>query len=174
MEGVSRKWTFEFQEATFSTTKEVPDPLGYGKLPGELEDRGDGRQKKEVMEADFKNQKAMEFGQSPFKQVLMMGFMMYMAGTQINLFTIGIVVSGVWQPINALRNLDKSFEPFKDPRNSLLLPKLMFVLLQLAALGLCVWKLNALGLLPTHSSDWVSSLSPPSVIEFAGGGVPFD
>ncbi|EMS65400.1 hypothetical protein TRIUR3_22541 [Triticum urartu] len=52
------------------------------------------------------------------------------------------------------------FEPFKDPRVDTLAPKLLFTALNLAAMGLGVWKLNTLGLLPTNASDWVSSLSP--------------
>ncbi|CAK9157396.1 unnamed protein product [Ilex paraguariensis] len=36
------------------------------------------------------------------------------------------------------------------------------------------WKaqLNALGLLPTHASDWVSSLPPAQEVEYSGGGFP--
>lgn len=87
------------------------------------------------------------------------------------------------------------FEPYKDNKVDLLLPKLVFVALNLVGLGLGVWKvgslisvevilnlllrimkhykslpiliycwqLNTLGLLPTHVSDWVSSLPPAQV-----------
>ncbi|KAG6488474.1 hypothetical protein ZIOFF_049717 [Zingiber officinale] len=56
------------------------------------------------------------------------------------------------------------FEPYKDSRVDTLAPKLLFIALNLAALALGVWKLNSLGLLPTHPSDWVSSLPPPPLM----------
>ncbi|URE16252.1 Transmembrane protein 85 [Musa troglodytarum] len=55
------------------------------------------------------------------------------------------------------------FEPYKDSKVDILAPKLLFIALNLAALALGVWKLNTLGLLPTHASDWVSSLPPAPV-----------
>jgi hypothetical protein len=33
-----------------------------------------------------------------------------------------------------------------------------------------LYKLNAMGLLPTHASDWVSNMKPPTPIEHAYGG----
>jgi hypothetical protein len=64
------------------------------------------------------------------------------------------------------------FDPFKDARTDILLPKLLFIAMNFAALGLGLYKLNSLGLLPTHASDWVSSLPPPQAVEFSGGGLP--
>ncbi|KAG6491559.1 hypothetical protein ZIOFF_046491 [Zingiber officinale] len=63
------------------------------------------------------------------------------------------------------------FEPYKDSRVDTLAPKLLFIALNLAALALGVWKLNSLGLLPTHPSDWVSSLPPPPEVEYSSGGL---
>ncbi|KAL0372049.1 UNVERIFIED_CONTAM: ER membrane protein complex subunit [Sesamum calycinum] len=64
------------------------------------------------------------------------------------------------------------FEPYKDNKVDLLAPKLVFIALNLVGLGLGIWKLNTLGLLPTHVSDWVSSLPPPQEVEYSGGGIP--
>ncbi|CAA0838324.1 Unknown protein [Striga hermonthica] len=102
----------------------------------------------------------------------MMAFMMWMAGSTVHLFSIGITFSALLQPINALRGVGKVFEPYKDNKVDLLAPKLVFIALNLVGLGLGIWKLNALGLLPTHVSDWVSSLPPPQDVEFSGGGIP--
>nr|GMD09566.1 ER membrane protein complex subunit 4 [Ipomoea batatas] len=108
-------------------------------------------------------QKAWEVAQAPFKNLMMMGFMMWMAGSTVHLFSIGITFSALWQPISALQGVGKVFEPYKDSKVDLLGPKLLFIALNLAGLGLGIWKLNTLGLLPTHPSDWVSSLPPPQV-----------
>ncbi|THU61437.1 hypothetical protein C4D60_Mb07t23270 [Musa balbisiana] len=64
------------------------------------------------------------------------------------------------------------FEPYKDSKVDILAPKLLFIALNLAALALGVWKLNTLGLLPSHASDWVSSLPPAPEVEYSGGGLP--
>ncbi|RWW36929.1 hypothetical protein BHE74_00058007 [Ensete ventricosum] len=102
----------------------------------------------------------------------MMGFMMWMAGSTVHLFSIGITFSALWQPISALQGVGKVFEPYKDSKVDILAPKLLFIALNLAALALGVWKLNTLGLLPTHASDWVSSLPPAPEVEYSGGGLP--
>ncbi|XVF89441.1 hypothetical protein PTKIN_Ptkin19aG0130500 [Pterospermum kingtungense] len=111
-----------------------------------------------------------------------MGFKMRMARSTVHLFSIGITLSALWQPISALQgdNGEKFergkrkvvFEPYKDNRVDLLGPKLLFIALNLGGLALGVWKLNTLGLLPTHASDWVSSLPPAQEVEYSGGGIP--
>ncbi|PNY02450.1 er membrane protein complex subunit 4-like protein, partial [Trifolium pratense] len=58
------------------------------------------------------------------------------------------------------------FEPYKDAKVELLGPKLLFIALNLGGMALGVWKLNSLGLLPTHTSDWVSSLAPAQAANF--------
>lgn len=37
----------------------------------------------------------------------------------------------------------------------------------LALQAFAVWKINAMGLLPTNLSDWVSSMRPPTALEHA-------
>ncbi|CAA3000247.1 spindle and kinetochore-associated 2 isoform X1 [Olea europaea subsp. europaea] len=64
------------------------------------------------------------------------------------------------------------FEPYKDNRVDLLAPKLVFTALNLVGLGMGIWKLNTLGLLPTHVSDWVSSIAPAQEVEYSDGGIP--
>ena len=52
-------------------------------------------------------QKAWEVAQAPFKNLLMMGFMMWMAGSTVHLFSIGITFSALWQPISALQGVGR-------------------------------------------------------------------
>lgn len=51
--------------------------------------------------------KAWEVAQAPFKNLLMIGFMMWMAGSTVHLFSIGITFSALWQPVSALQNVGK-------------------------------------------------------------------
>ncbi|KAF6176526.1 hypothetical protein GIB67_007909 [Kingdonia uniflora] len=167
----SRRWAIDFTESSALSTRDIPDPLGFTRASQEQDDSTVSKQKKDA-EANWKSQKAWEVAQAPVKNLFMMGFMMWMAGSTVHLFSIGITFSALWQPISALQGVGKIFEPFKDPKVDTLAPKLVFIALNLAALALGVWKLNTLGLLPTHASDWVSSLSPAHEVEYSGGGLP--
>lgn len=114
--------------------------------------------------------------QAPFKNLLMMGFMMWMAGSTVHLFSIGITFSALWQPLSALQSVGKStvdfskikypfskkkshfcysveclhdncfsfavFEPYKDSKVDTMAPKLLFIALNMAAMGLGVWKVG--------------------------------
>eukprot|EP00262_Sarcandra_glabra_P010604 TRINITY_DN25901_c0_g1_i1.p1 TRINITY_DN25901_c0_g1~~TRINITY_DN25901_c0_g1_i1.p1 ORF type:complete len:177 (+),score=33.62 TRINITY_DN25901_c0_g1_i1:98-628(+) len=170
--GIARKWAIDFTESSSLSSRDIPDPLGFNRSYQEQDESNGSRQKKEA-EAAWKSQKAWEVAQAPFKNLLMMGFMMWMAGSTVHLFSIGITFSALWQPISALQGVGKVFEPYKDSRVDILAPKLLFIALNLAGLTLGVWKLNTLGLLPTHASDWVSSLPPAQEVEYSGGGFPF-
>ncbi|PPS11594.1 hypothetical protein GOBAR_AA09053 [Gossypium barbadense] len=190
--GAGRRWAVDFSDnSTAPSSRDIPDPPGFTRASVDQDDSAVSRQKKDA-EANWKAQhlrnvyniclvpllfrnyvlKAWEVAQAPFKNLLMMGFMMWMAGSTVHLFSIGITFSALWQPISALQGVGKVFEPYKDNKVDLLGPKLLFIALNLGGLALGVWKLNTLGLLPTHASDWVSSLSPAQEVEYSGGGIP--
>lgn len=172
MNSGGRRWAVEFTDnSTTPSSRDFPDPPGFARASQDQDDSTLSRQKKDA-ESTWKSQKAWEVAQSPFKNLMMMGFMMWMAGSTVHLFSIGITFSALLQPISALQGVGKVFEPYKDSKVELLAPKLLYIALNLAGLGLGIWKLNTLGLLPTHSSDWVSSLPPPQDVEYSSGGMP--
>ncbi|XP_042513564.1 ER membrane protein complex subunit 4-like [Macadamia integrifolia] len=167
-----RRWAIDFADnSTTTSSRDIPDPPGYSRASQDQDDSTVSRQKKDA-ESNWKAQKAWEVAQAPFKNLLMMGFMMWMAGNTVHLFSIGITFSALLQPLNALQGVGKVFEPYKDSKVDTLTPKLLFIALNLGGLALGVWKLNTLGLLPTHASDWVSSLLPAQEVEYSGGGLP--
>ena len=53
---------------------------------------------------------------------------------------------------------------------NILVPRMIFILIQGAGLAFGAWKLHTMGLLPTHASDFVSSLSVPASREFSSAG----
>lgn len=165
-----RRWAVDFSDN--STSRDIIDPPGFSRASLDQDDSTLSRQKKDA-ESNWKSQKAWEVAQAPFKNLLMMGFMMWMAGNTVHLFSIGITFSALWQPISALQSVGKMFEPYKDAKVELLGPKLVFIALNLGGMLLGVWKLNSLGLLPTHTSDWVSSLAPAQEVEYSAGGLNF-
>ncbi|KAJ6828836.1 ER membrane protein complex subunit 4 [Iris pallida] len=170
--GLARRWAVEFADGSTSSSSssDAPDPVGFNRSIQDLDDANASRQKKDA-EAAWKSQKAWEVAQAPVKNLFMLGFMMWMAGSTVHLFSIGITFSALLQPLSALQGVGKVFEPYKDSRVDTLAPKLLFIALNLAGLSLGVWKLNTLGLLPTHASDWVSSLAPAHEVEYSGTGV---
>ena len=52
-------------------------------------------------------------------------------------------------------------------------PRLLFILIQLGGLAFGLWKLAGMGLLPTHASDFVSTLSIPKALERSVPAIPF-
>ena len=81
--------------------------------------------------------------------------------------------AGVAQTTKAILHSRATFERFvdSDKNVSVAVPRLMFCGIQLIGLYLALNKLNNMGLLPTHASDWVSGMKPPRQLERAYGGV---
>lgn len=53
------------------------------------------------------------------------------------------------------------------------LPRLLYCLINLGGLAFGLWKVNGMGLLPTHASDYVSAMTVPQAehISFAGSSL---
>ncbi|XP_047166320.1 LOW QUALITY PROTEIN: ER membrane protein complex subunit 4 [Vigna umbellata] len=132
-----RRWAVDLSDN--STSRDIPDPPGFSRASLDQDDSTLSRQKKDA-ESNWKAQKAWEVAQAPLKNLLMMGFMMWMAGSTVHLFSIGITFSALWQPIRALQSVGKIFEPYKDNKVELLGPKLLFIALNLGGFGTGVWK----------------------------------
>lgn len=47
----------------------------------------------------------------------------------------------------------------------------VYVLGNFVNIGLALYKCQSMGLLPTHSSDWLAFVEPPERKEFVGGGL---
>lgn len=76
-----------------------------------LQTSGNLVERKEGAESVAKRQQAlMALATSPLKQAGVMSFMMYMAGTQLHLFSILTTINGIYSPLNAIMNSDKGEE----------------------------------------------------------------
>lgn len=60
-----------------------------------------------------------------------------------------------------------SAKVFHDPEGKLnvFIPRVVFCLIQAVGLLFAVYRVNTMGLLPTHASDWISILKAPVVKE---------
>jgi hypothetical protein len=63
------------------------------------------------------------------------------------------------------------FPPDPERKLDTLSPRLVFCLIQFGQVLFGLHKLNTMGLLPTHASDWLSTVAAPVSIEQAHGAL---
>ncbi|KAH6895597.1 hypothetical protein B0T10DRAFT_478429 [Thelonectria olida] len=105
----------------------------------------------------LKLKKAWEVALAPVKGLPMTAIMMYMSGNSLQIFSIMMVFMAFKNPLMGLMNTNQAFERFNTENNSaqMLQVKFVYVAMQILALGVGMWKVNAMGLLPTTRSDWL-------------------
>lgn len=83
---------------------------------------------------------------------------MYMTGNSLQIFSIMMVFMLFKTPLTAILNLNNTFRMLESPgtKDKMLMVKLCFVACNLLAVGLGVWKVDKMGLLPTTRSDWLA------------------
>jgi hypothetical protein len=103
-----------------------------------------------------KQSKAFSIALSPGKQIGMNAFMLYMSGKNLNIFSISILSSAILSPIKAIMSVSNVFRSCEDPDGKIDLTssKALFVLLNLAWLGVGLYKMATMKLLPLTSADW--------------------
>ena len=103
-----------------------------------------------------KQSKAFSIALSPGKQIAMNAFMLYMSGRNLNIFSISILSSAILSPIRGIMNVSNAFRSCEDPDGKLDLTssKALFILMNLAWLGVGLYKMATMKLLPLTSADW--------------------
>jgi len=134
----------------------------------------------------------MEIAKAQVGTVFQTGLMLYMfVGNQLALFNMMFLVTFGLNPINSLLATERSecspplqppplwvgyapfvpscaaFAPVSVPGASVFAAKALYVALNLIGLGIVVWKVKAMGLLPLTSADWVSLLPVKHIPDFA-------
>lgn len=170
-----RKWTLHFDDGNNTVDgKRVQDPPGFT-AGGGKELVTSGNSKALNMDVALLKQKRQEAMMSKamgsFKNVGFLCFMMWMSGSQIHLFSIMMLVTGIYQPLSTLFTVKQAIPQDQTGKLDLLKPRLIFCAIQMAGLIFALNKLQGMGLLPTNPSDYVSFLKLPVASEFAGGGV---
>ncbi|KAJ3383507.1 hypothetical protein HDU92_004087 [Lobulomyces angularis] len=140
--------------------------------------------------ATLKLKKAWEVALAPGKNFPMQMFMMWMSGNTVQIFSMMIVGMLIFSSIKAILSWQAPFVQFSNSKinkkgssqdlqqtlNDLLIdpliyPKLVYLLLQFANLGLGIYKVDSMGLLPTTQSDWLAFLKPKEFLENVVGGI---
>lgn len=143
-----------------------PDPPGYsapttGKASGKSKALAAVKERKapttEEMDT-LKMKKAWEVAIAPAKTLPMNAIGMYMSGNSLQIFSIMMVFMLFKNPISAIANIQNQFAKFESPGNTtkILGTKLVFIAMNLLSIGLGLWKVNGMGLLPTTTSDWLA------------------
>ncbi|KAI1059207.1 hypothetical protein NW752_006555 [Fusarium irregulare] len=118
----------------------------------------------------LKLKKAWEVALAPVKGLPMTAIMMYMSGNSLQIFSIMMVFMAFKNPLMGLMNTNQAFERFQASESlssQLLQVKFVYVVCQLVALGVGVWKINQMGLLPTTRSDWLMWEAQREPLEYA-------
>jgi hypothetical protein len=98
----------------------------------------------------LKMKKAWEVALGPVKGLPMTAIMMYMSGNTLQIFSIMMVVMAFKNPIMGIIATNQAFARFETDsnRSQIMSVKLLYVAMQVLALGVGVWKINSMGLLP--------------------------
>ncbi|KAI8618102.1 hypothetical protein BC830DRAFT_1110275, partial [Chytriomyces sp. MP71] len=136
--------------------------------------------------ANLKMKKSWDTALGPLKQAPMQGFMLYMSGNSVQIYSIMVTVMLFQNALRGIFSTEQAFARFETTdttadttssdkkasksSQSLLLPKVVYVFAQLVLMGLGLYKCHSMGLLPTSHSDWLSFLEPKRVVEFSTHG----
>jgi hypothetical protein len=113
-----------------------------------------------------KQKQVMAIAYGPGKQLLSTGFMLWMSGSSIQIFSIMMTGMALMTPINGILNLNGPFQPFsREEGIDLKLPKLIYLSLHILGLAMALYKTHTMGLLPVTSADWTSYIPDRNFVE---------
>ncbi|XP_014678549.1 PREDICTED: ER membrane protein complex subunit 4-like [Priapulus caudatus] len=114
--------------------------------------------------------KSWDIALAPMKQLPMNLFIMWMSGNSISIFPIMMVGMMLFRPFKALFTLQNTFKMIEG--SQAIIQRMVYFLGNVLGIGLALYKCQSMGLLPTHSSDWLAFVQPQQRLEYSGGGIP--
>ena len=113
---------------------------------------------------------AMAVAMSQIQQVGMGAFTMWMfVGNRLNIWSVFFLMQMGTGPFRNLMSTNSIFSRFEDPGVDLLVPKLIYVAINLVGCAFFFYKLRVMGLMPITSSDWVSLIPLRQQIDYTSG-----
>ncbi|SAM80286.1 related to EMC4-member of a transmembrane complex required for efficient folding of proteins in the ER [Ustilago bromivora] len=161
-----------YASSSKSKASNMPDPIGFTDpdAVSKKQSKSKASSTAAIQRADpaaLKMAKAWELAYSPAKSLPMNAIMLYMSGSGVQIFSmmaVGMLITG---PIKGISTMNSAFDRLSSPGQSLLLPKILFILCQLAGLVLGLYKCWSMGLLPTETSDWLAWRQARAPLEFS-------
>ncbi|VDP40037.1 unnamed protein product [Soboliphyme baturini] len=170
---LSQKWKVDFtlpRSQKENRAASVSNPPGFTPGAVQVADSGARDGDKHLL-----SKRAWDIALGPLKQLPMNLFIMYMAGNSISIFPIMMVGMMLVRPVKALLSTNSIFRGLNDSNKSALIgEKMVFVLGNLLGVAVALYKCSAMGLLPTHQSDWLAFATMPERMEYMVGGMTFD
>lgn len=117
---------------------------------------------------ELKAKKAWEIAVAPAKAIPMNLVMSYMTGNSLQIIPIMMTFTLFWNPVKAIFNETSiAFNGLRTEKNAtnISLAQVAFVVCQLAAMSVGLYKLYKMGLLPTTEADWLAWKSPMRIVE---------
>lgn len=114
---------------------------------------------------------------SPARNLLTSGFMLWMAGNSVQVFSVMSVVTVLTMQLQSLLGVRQWFtatlKKNEDLRGRLAPQAIVYTVICGVGVGVALWKCNTLGFLPTEESDWIALLPSEHVERSVLGGMPF-
>lgn len=98
-------------------------------------------------------------------------FIMYMSGRSISIFPIMMIVMMLMRPLKAIFSTQVTSKLAGGVQGTT--QRLIYILGNLANVGIAVYKCHSLGLLPVYPSDWLAFVQPQKRYEYYIGGPSF-
>ena len=123
--------------------------------------------------------KIWEIALGPLKQIPMNLLLMYMSGNSISIFPIMMIGMMLIRTVKALISINSVFKQTETQleqqgsnqnKHVSYFQKFIYMLGNIINIALASYKCQSMGLLPTHSSDWLPFIQPPIQVEFSNGG----
>ena len=150
------QWLIDLNTAPATTkakSSSIPDPPGFTTAAKSSKTSKNVTPRKQPLPEEMdtlKLKKAWELAIAPAKSLPMNAFGMYMTGNSLQIFSIMMVFMLFKAPIQALLSVQQTFARLETDgnRSQMVVVKLAFVACNFLALGLGLWKVNGMGLLP--------------------------
>ena len=91
--------------------------------------------------------------------------MMYMSGSQLNIFSISITSGAILSPLTNIFGMEQQFGALPQQDDDLTTAKLVYVALNLVWLGIGLYKMSSMRLLPTTSADFTYKIAWKEMME---------
>ncbi len=157
-------------EVGYTSIQNLPAPLGMRRVATlEKKSQSNGKNKlfsseemttkektRSAAIARKKQSMAMGLATSPGKSMLMNGFMMYMSGSNLNMWSINVTGMSIMTPLKNIFGLSSQFKKYEDKggKVDLQMPKIIFLVLNILWLCVGLYRMSKMRLLPTVSADW--------------------
>ncbi|CAH2104486.1 unnamed protein product [Euphydryas editha] len=159
------KWALDFNQKNKNQATEFPSPPGYSQSAN----ANYTESSKDTDSNLLLIKKLWDVALGPLKQVPMNLFIMYMAGNSISIFPIMMVGMLIVRPVKALFSTQSTFKMVEGTQAAG--QKFVYIIGNIVNIFLALYKCQSMGLLPTHSSDWLAFEEPIIRAEYVGGGL---